>query len=94
MPCLIGADGLAFVSLDTAKNLFLNKVTPEDSGCLSPKHSTRYSELSELFDQHLKGEITRMQFLDQIFSPGEIRHLTEHHKCDLLNNMVYKELEA
>lgn len=94
MTCLIGADGLEFVSLDIYKDLFLNHVSDEDSGCLSPKHSARYSELSELFDQHLKGEITRMQFLDHLFSPSEIRHLTEFHGCDLLNNTVYKELET
>lgn len=94
MKCLIGADGLAFVSLDNSKNLTLNHISSEDAGCLSPKHSTRYSELSELFDQHLQGSITRMQFLDQIFSPGEIRYLTEYHECDLLTNTVYKELEA
>jgi hypothetical protein len=94
MPCLIGADGLAFVSLNTNKELFLNHVSGEDSGCLSPKHSTRYFELSELFDKHLKGEITRMQFLDQMFSASEIRHLTEFYQCDLMTIKVYKELEA
>ena len=92
--CLIGADGLAFVSLDTKKNLTLNHISSENSGCLSPKHSARYSELSEIFDQHLQGLITRMQFLEQLLSPSEIRYLTEHHGYDLLNNEVYKEKEA
>ena len=92
--CLIGADGLAFVSLDTKKNLTLNHISSENSGCLSPKHSARYSELSEIFDQHLQGLITRMQFLEQLLSPNEIRYLTEHHGYDLLNNDVYKEKEA
>jgi hypothetical protein len=92
--CLIGADGLAFVSLDTDKNLFLNHVSSENSGCLSPKHSTRYLELADLFDQHIQGSITRMQFLDQLLSPGEIRHLTECQGYDLLKNTVYKEKET
>jgi len=94
MPGLIGADGLAFVSLDTKRNLMLNHISSQDCGCLSPKHSARYLQLSELFDKHLQGLITRMQFLEQLLPPGEIRYLTEYHGYDLLNNEVYKEKEA
>jgi hypothetical protein len=94
MICLIGADGLAFVSLDTDRNLFLNHVSNQDSGSLSPKHSKRYLELCEIFDQHLQGETTRLQFLDQILSYEEIQHLSDCHGYNLITNRVYRELEA
>ena len=94
MICLIGADGIEFVSLDSDKNLFLNHVSNQNSGSLSPKHSKRYSELCEIFDQHLQGEITRAQFLDQILSWEEIQYLTKTHGYNLFTNRVYRELEA
>jgi hypothetical protein len=74
--CLIGADGLDFISVNPlTRTMFLHKISGTDAGQLSPKHSQNYYRIKTLFTQHLLGNLTKNELLECLFKKEEIEDM-------------------
>ena len=74
--CLMGADGLAFISVNPlTRTLFLHKISGTDTGQLSPKHSQNYYRIRALFYEYTAGNLTKNELLECLFKKSEIEDM-------------------
>jgi len=88
--CLIGKDGLPFISVNANGDMFINKICTR-RGELSPRHQQTYDEFHKLFSQHVQGKITKQELLEEIFSEPEISHMTSSGLFDPTTGNVFIE---